>query len=94
MCGKVTNLTIRNVPALRNNIQVTRFRPEGYLLAIYGVCSNCIANITKKKRKEEREHKKKQKIEALKEKHNIKSIVKETKVEKTKKQKRKKIIKQ
>lgn len=81
-CGKVKTLSVRNLPALRNNIPVTRFRPEGFHLVIYGICSNCIANITKKKRKEERELAKQQKIEALKEKHNIK--VQETKSQKDK----------
>lgn len=51
-CGKVTELSVRSIPALLNNIQTKRFRNENFSITIYGICSSCIAKSTRQKKEE------------------------------------------
>ena len=64
-CGKAMEIKIRSMPALRNNIPLKRFRGESYTIAVYGICSSCVAKQTRLLKQQEKEKKKKQKIAEL-----------------------------
>ena len=65
-CGKVTEIKIRSLPALRNNIPLSRFRGESFTIAVYGICSSCVAKQTRILKQQEKAEKKKSKIAELK----------------------------
>ena len=50
-CGKVTETKATKVEAAISNVHLKRFRPDGYILYIYGVCSTCQAKMTREKNK-------------------------------------------
>ena len=62
VCGKVTEV---NSPLISDAIESThlrRFRKDGFMLYIYGICSTCQARITRMKRKELKKNKKPDKV--------------------------------
>ena len=62
VCGKVTEVKTPEISEAIEETHLRRFRKEGYTLYIYGVCSSCLARITKQKNKELRKNKLKGKI--------------------------------
>lgn len=52
ICGRRKELKIRSMPALRNNIPVERFTAEAFDIVVYGICSSCKAQQTRRLRKE------------------------------------------
>ncbi|MDO5446988.1 MAG: transcriptional repressor [Prevotellaceae bacterium] len=58
-CGKITELHIRSIPALLNNIPTKRFRNETFSITVYGICSSCIAKSTRQKKEQEKKLKNK-----------------------------------
>jgi len=57
ICGKVTEV---KSPVISNAIEAThlrRFRKDGFMLYIYGVCSTCQARMTRMKKKEQKKNK-------------------------------------
>lgn len=64
-CGKITDLKLRSLPALMNNVPTKRFHGESYTVTIYGICSSCIAKATRQRKKEEQMHEKERKIREL-----------------------------
>lgn len=61
-CGKVTEIPSAHIADEVANLKLKRFRPDGYAVYIYGICSRCQAKLTRQKR--------------IKEKQNIKEIKK------------------
>lgn len=51
-CGKVTNLKVRSLPALLNNIPTKRLRSESFSITVYGTCSSCLAKTTRQRKEE------------------------------------------
>jgi len=58
MCGKVTEVKSPAIIMAVDNMQLKRFRKDGFTLYVYGVCSNCQAKITKRKNRERQKNKK------------------------------------
>lgn len=58
MCGKVTEVRSPAIIMAVDNMQLKRFRKDGFTLYVYGVCSNCQAKITKRKNRERQKNKK------------------------------------
>ena len=50
MCGKVSEVKSAEIREAVENMQTKRFRKDGFTLYIYGVCSTCLAKITKRKK--------------------------------------------
>jgi len=58
MCGKVTEVKSPAIIMAVDNMQLKRFRKDGFTLYVYGVCSTCQAKITKRKNRERQKNKK------------------------------------
>ena len=50
-CGKVTELKSPTVTNTIDGLHLKRFRKDGFTLAIYGMCSSCLARITREMNK-------------------------------------------
>ena len=48
ICGKVTEFYSKEINAAVQQVKLKRFRREGFTLYVYGVCSACQAQITKR----------------------------------------------
>ena len=53
-CGKVTEIDSPEIVAAVDNLHLKRFRKDGFILYVYGVCSSCQAKITRKRRQEKK----------------------------------------
>ena len=51
-CGKVTEVSSPEIVEAVSNLNLKRFRKDGFNLYIYGMCSSCQAKITRKRRQE------------------------------------------
>ncbi len=49
MCGKVTELTIPSLVTAFENVKLKRFKKDGFVLYIYGICSVCQGKQTRMK---------------------------------------------
>ena len=49
VCGKVTEVRSPEIAAAIDQLHLKRFRKDGFTLYIYGICSRCLARITRKK---------------------------------------------
>jgi len=49
-CGKTKEIKSKAIDKAVKNLNITRFTAEGFALTIYGMCSTCKAQITKKER--------------------------------------------
>lgn len=49
VCGKVTEINSQIIIDAVDGIRLTRFKKDGFTLYIYGVCSSCQAQITRRK---------------------------------------------
>lgn len=50
-CGKVTELKSPVIANTVDSLHLKRFRKDGFSLAIYGMCSSCLARITREMNK-------------------------------------------
>lgn len=55
VCGNIKEVSVPGMDATVENAMLKRFRPEGYSLYIYGICSSCQAKITRRIRRVSRE---------------------------------------
>ena len=49
VCGKVTEVKSPEISQVIENLHLKRFRKDGYSLYIYGICSTCQGQITRRK---------------------------------------------
>ncbi len=49
VCGKVTEINSSKIVKAIDEIRFNRFRKDGFTLYIYGVCTNCQLNVSRKK---------------------------------------------
>jgi Fur family ferric uptake transcriptional regulator len=49
MCGKVTEVNLPEVEKALKEVSLRRFRKEGFALYVYGVCSSCMAKLSRLK---------------------------------------------
>lgn len=54
VCGKVTEVRAPEISEAINTLHLKRFRKDGFSLYIYGICSTCQAQITRKSKKVKR----------------------------------------
>lgn len=54
VCGKVTEINSQIITDAVDGIRLTRFKKDGFTLYIYGVCSSCQAQITRRKSSKEK----------------------------------------
>ena len=52
VCGKVTEVKSPQISEAIEATHLKRFRKDGYMLYIYGICSTCQAKITRMRKKE------------------------------------------
>ena len=57
VCGKVTEVNAPEITDAIDRTHLKRFRKDGFTLYIYGICSTCQAQITRKKNRELRQKK-------------------------------------
>jgi Fur family ferric uptake transcriptional regulator len=50
VCGKVTEISSPEIVETIDKLRLTRFRKDGFMLYIYGVCSTCQSKITRQKK--------------------------------------------
>ncbi len=65
ICGKKKELKLKSLPALRHNVPLERFQGETYDVIVYGICSTCKAQQTRRHRTELRMKKKEEKLKEL-----------------------------
>ena len=58
MCGKVTEVKDPQIINAIDNMHMKRFRKDGFSLAIYGMCSSCLARITREMNKNKNKNQK------------------------------------
>jgi len=51
ICGKVTEMKAPKVELALRDTRLKRFRRDSYSLYVYGVCSTCVAKLTREKNK-------------------------------------------
>lgn len=56
VCGKMTEIQSSSVIQSLADIKHNRFRPDGFVVYIYGVCSKCQAMLTRQKTKEKKQN--------------------------------------
>ena len=56
VCGKMTEIQSSSVIQSLADIKHNRFRPDGFAVYIYGVCSKCQAMLTRQKTKEKKQN--------------------------------------
>lgn len=49
ICGKVSEFKSPEITSIMADLHLKRFRTDGFTLYVYGVCSTCQANMTRKK---------------------------------------------
>jgi Fur family ferric uptake transcriptional regulator len=49
ICGKVVEIEAPNILQALEDTKLKRFRKDGFVLYVYGVCSTCQAKLTRKK---------------------------------------------
>lgn len=49
MCGKVTEIEAPQIAETVKSVKLRRFRRESFTLYIYGVCSSCLASMTRRR---------------------------------------------
>lgn len=52
VCGSVKEITIPEIEQILDEVQLKRFRREGFSLVVYGICSSCAAKMTRLVNKE------------------------------------------
>lgn len=57
VCGKVVEVKSQEILNAVKQLHLTRFRPDGFSLCIYGICSSCQAKITRQKSSAEKKKK-------------------------------------
>lgn len=57
ICGKVSEFKSPEITAMVDNLHLKRFRTDGFTLYVYGVCSTCQANMTRKKTSKRKQNK-------------------------------------
>ena len=55
-CGKVTEVPAQIMEDEFMKVKFKRFRPEGFAMYIYGICSRCQAQLTRQKRTEKKQN--------------------------------------
>lgn len=51
ICGKVTEFKSIAITRAINGVRSKRFRKDGFSLYVYGICSTCLAKLTRQQRK-------------------------------------------
>lgn len=49
LCGKVTEVSLPAVESMLSQLSLRRFRKEGFTLYLYGLCSSCMAKLSRMK---------------------------------------------
>ena len=62
VCGKVTEVKSSMISNAIEATHLRRFRKDGFMLYIYGVCSTCQARMTRMKKKEQKKNKTTKKV--------------------------------
>ena len=52
VCGKIPEVSLREVDEVFERVHLKRFRKESYSVCIYGICSTCLGMLTRQKKKE------------------------------------------
>lgn len=60
ICGKVTSVQSIKLDKVINDINLSRFRKESYVLYFYGICSNCAAKLNRLSQSKRKSEKKKE----------------------------------
>lgn len=55
VCGNIKDVTVPGIDTVIKDAALKRFRPEGFSMYIYGICSSCQAKITRRIRRISRE---------------------------------------
>lgn len=55
-CGKVTEIPAVQIAQDIADLKLKRFRPDGYAVYIYGICSKCQAKLTRQKTAEKKQN--------------------------------------